>query len=302
MKVLVLGSEGFIGSHLVRYFSAGGLTIEGCDLTEHHTPGYRYHKISVLAADYETLFASGDYDVVINAAGSGNVGHSLHYPKSDFDSNTLSVIKILDAIRLHRPACKYLHISSAAVYGNPVKLPVAEAAPLLPLSPYGFHKLMSEQLCEEYAVVYGLPIAILRPFSVFGNGLRKQLFWDLCSKYASGSEVSLFGTGNETRDFIHISDFVRATGTVLTNSSFSRNIYNVASGHATCIQQVADLFAAKMDGKPVHFSGDVKQGDPCHWQADIGAITRLGFEPRADFVSCVNEYIDWFFEQQTPGS
>src|ERR1700757_1974292 len=165
MKIVILGSHGFIGSHLVDFFMFRGDTITGCDLVEDAATGYSYQKISILSPDFDTLFSKQQFDVCINASGSGNVAYSLANPISDFEANAFSVVKVLDTIRKYQPFCKYVHISSAAVYGNPVSLPIKESDTLAPLSPYGYHKLISEQLCKEYHHLYNLPVTIIRPFS-----------------------------------------------------------------------------------------------------------------------------------------
>lgn len=296
-NILIIGSEGFIGRHLVAHFAAAAHTITGCDIVEAPVDQYNYHKVSVFSSDFETLFAENRFDFCINAAGSGNVGYSVTHPQSDFDLNTSAVAKILDAIRKYQPSCRFLHISSAAVYGNPVALPVTETAALAPLSPYGFHKMMSETICHEYYQVFGVPVAVMRPFSVFGNGLRKQLFWDICQKLKKTDTISLFGTGNETRDFIHISDFVNATACIVTGSPFQCNIYNVGSGISVSIKQVALLVEKAMPGKKIIFSGETKAGDPSNWMSDIAALNSIGFAKKADFESCIREYISWHHQQ-----
>lgn len=297
MKILILGSEGFIGHHLVAAFVKKGYEVEGCDLTEYFSPGYTYHKVSILSPDFDSIFTSEPFDVCINASGSGNVGFSIQHPQSDFEVNTNAVAKALDTIRKHQPSCRFLHISSAAVYGSPVSLPVTESAALAPLSPYGYHKQMSEMLCEEYYKIFGLFIAVIRPFSVFGNGLKKQLFWDICQKLQQSSTVSLFGTGHETRDFIHISDFISVIDIIVHKSPFKFDIYNAATGTSTSIKKVAEIVEKNIAGKKITFSGEVKKGDPAQWQADISALINLGFSPVANFENCIAQYIEWYKKQ-----
>ncbi|HMJ45974.1 MAG TPA: NAD-dependent epimerase/dehydratase family protein, partial [Ferruginibacter sp.] len=166
MKLIIIGSQGFIGSHLCEYFFKNGYDVYGTDVLD--PPAnikYRYSKVSRLSTEWEELLSTDKFDFCINAAGSGNVSYSVSHPLIDFEANTLDVVKILDAIRKSNLLCKYLHISSAAVYGNPAHLPITESAPLNPISPYGYHKLMSEIVCKEYAALFGIQVAIVRPFS-----------------------------------------------------------------------------------------------------------------------------------------
>lgn len=281
MRVLILGSEGFIGNHLVKFFLQKKWEVTGCDLIEASVTGYQYHKISLLSADLEQLFVGLRYDTCINAAGSGNVPYSLTHPLSDFEANVSSVIHVLEVIRKYNPDCRYLHISSAAVYGNPRQLPIEETAVLAPLSPYGWHKQMSEQLCLEYYQQFGVRTAVTRPFSVYGPGLRKQLFWDVYQKLAkAGDALELWGTGKESRDFIHVEDLVQALWLILEKGNMEGEAYNVATGVETTIEQAVGLFIRSLQkNTTLTFNQKGRPGDPLYWRADISRLTSLGFEP-----------------------
>ncbi len=294
MKVLILGSQGFIGSNLVDYFITQGHNVFGCDLMELTSSMYTYQKVSVLSSDFDSLLIDEKFDACINASGSGNVSFSVGHPISDFEANTYSVAKVLDTIHKYQPACKYMHISSAAVYGNPETLPITEQSKLGPLSPYGYHKWMSELLCKEYHHLYKLPIAVLRPFSVYGNRLRKQLLWDICQKLQAQDKILLYGTGNESRDFIHISDLCSLIDLVIKHSNFEANIYNAATGNETTIREIADIFCANYPGKEIGFSGECKPGDPVNWRADISRIKAYGFKQTISLEDGIKEYIHWF--------
>lgn len=296
MKLLILGSQGFIGSYIANHFCNNEKNnVFGCDLVEFNTSKYHYSKLSVLSADFEQLFINHMFDVCINASGSGNVGFSVENPLSDFEANSLSVFKILDSIKKYQPTCKYIHISSAAVYGNPTQLPIEESAVLAPLSPYGYHKMISESICKEFHHLYNSSIAIIRPFSVYGNGLKKQLLWDICQKLQVNNTINLFGTGNESRDFIHIIDLVAVIDLIIKKSKFDCDIYNAANGEETCIRFLADIFEKKYNNtKIIYFSGLQKTGDPLNWKADINKLNNLGYIASISLEEGVSNYINWF--------
>ena len=296
MNIIILGSQGFIGTYLCDHFLKAGHTVYGADVLEIPAPVmYHYVKFSRLSAQWEDLLKLTTFDVCINAAGSGNVAYSVDNPVIDFEANTLDVLRILDALRKYLPHCKYIHISSAAVYGNPDVFPIQELAALQPISPYGFHKLMSEILCKEYHQLYQLNIAIIRPFSIYGNGLRKQLLWDICNKLRNDNTITLFGDGNESRDFIHITDFVLLVEKIIVKDKFYGEIYNAASGKQIKIKEVAAIFEKSFGtDKTIYFNGSIKQGDPLNWQADINKIAELGYKSAVDFNDGVNAYITWF--------
>lgn len=303
MNIVILGCQGFIGSNLCNHFINSNHTVYGVDVVEVPTNvKYKYLKVSRLSSEWEHLLRTVTFDVCINAAGSGNVSYSVTHPLIDFEANSLDVIRILDAIRIHQPNCKYVHISSAAVYGNPISLPIKETDALQPISPYGYHKMMSEIICKEYAHLFNIPVAIVRPFSIYGNGLRKQLIWDICSKLVQNKDITLFGTGQETRDFIHISDFLQLIDILIRKSKFSCEIYNAASGIETSINEVAQIFEDHYSTtKKISFNNEVKKGDPINWRADIVEINKMGFTPRAVFKNSIIEYINWFNTLQVNG-
>ena len=268
MKILVIGSEGFIGGHLKRFFSPSH-EVYGADI-QILDGSKNYFQLEKLNSDFEGLFDKVKFDVCINASGNGSVPISLNKPVFDFELNVTNTIKILDAIRIHNPECKFINMSSAAVYGNPVALPIKETADLKPLSPYGWHKLYAEQICKEYYYLYNIQTINLRLFSVYGEHLKKQIFWDLYQKCLHSEEVELFGSGKETRDFIYINDLVHAIDCVIKNGLFNGEAVNIASGLETEIKNAATIFInEKNPSIKLKFNMIVKPGDPLHWRADI---------------------------------
>lgn len=298
MKILILGSEGFIGSHCVDFFIVRSNTVFGVDLYEKAAKQYNYTKLSKLYPEFDEIFSLHSFDAVINAAGSGNVPYSMSHPLIDFEANSLDTIRVLDAIRKHQPECRYIHISSAAVYGNPAKLPVQEFDITVPLSPYGWHKLISEQLCREYVNIYKLQIAIIRPFSVYGPGLKKQLFWDLYKKIQNRKgEIELHGTGEESRDYIYIEDLVSAIGCIIHQEKLNGEIYNVASGTETKIAEVVELFMDALHTPcTFRFNGVVRAGEPLNWYADITNINAIGFLNKYTMQQGMRKLADWMLQ------
>lgn len=295
MKILILGSEGFIGRNCVKYYLQKGWDVYGCDLVDYNTDNYNYIKVSRLNPDFDTLFSSVRYDACINAAGNGSVPVSITHPVNDFDANCLDVIKILELIRIKSDQCKYLHISSAAVYGNPQQLPVIEESTLLPLSPYGWHKLIAETLCKEYYQLYQLPVVIVRPFSVYGPGLRKQIFWDLYQKCMGGiQELTLWGTGLESRDFIYIDDLINAIDIILDRSPMKADVYNLANGSETTIADASQAFINNFDSTlSIQFNNKQREGDPKNWIADITKIKSIGYNSKYTFTEGIKTTIEW---------
>ncbi len=292
MNILILGSAGFIGSSLVKHFQETA-SVWGCDLLELPSPSYPYRKVSILSPDFESYISSEKFDVCINASGSSTVGYSFESPVSDFEANSVVVARVLDALRKFQPGCRFVQISSAAVYGNPVSLPVKEDHKPAPVSPYGYHKWMSELLCREYGEAFRVPSVILRPFSVYGPGLRKQLLWDTCMMMKNSGKAQLKGSGNESRDFIHIKDLCRAIEIIIQKGKFTGEVYNLASGEEVLIKDLAEMLSAHFNAE-VDFSGQKKTGDPVNWKASIEQLSSMGFNPTVNLREGVKDYAAWF--------
>ena len=293
--MLVIGSEGFIGKHVVTYFKNKGWDVHGCGLRDAHDPGYSYHLVDANRTCYASVLQTTGFDVCINAGGSGNVAGSIKHPARDFQLNVSDTQMLLEALREHGQSCKYLHISSAAVYGDPAVVPIKENSTLSPVSPYGWHKLLAEQLCKEYHEIYKLRIVIARPFSVYGPGLRKQLFWDLFQKYQQEpAHVEVSGTGKESRDFIHIKDVLKAFELLIENAPMQAESYNIGSGIETEIAEVVNLFFHAVDKTTrVSFNRNVREGDPLKWRADISRLSSIGFKPQVGLREGIEDLTRW---------
>ncbi len=292
MNVLIIGSKGFIGSHCVDYFSSFAQVFE-CDVVTDYDNA-NYFLIDTVNADYKSCFENHNYDLCINCSGAASVPDSVKQPLRDFNLNVLNVFKILDGIRLLNASCKFINLSSAAVYGNPASLPVVESQLLNPVSPYGFHKDMAENVCKEFHKLYNLNTCSVRVFSAYGPGLKKQLFWDLYKKSIDKNEVELFGTGNETRDFIYISDLVHALKIIATEHSFNGESLNLGTGLETSIKEVVTTFYKELNYTgTIKFKGTNRIGDPINWVAQINKITDLGFQPQVSLPQGLRKYAEW---------
>ncbi|MDJ1482403.1 SDR family oxidoreductase [Cytophagaceae bacterium YF14B1] len=298
LNILIIGVGGFIGRNAFQYFSRHNYSVIGCDVIKNiYLNDPRYIYLGETQSDFEPLFIENNFDVCINASGSAHVGFSFEDPAKDFELNVLNVNKILVAIRKHAPKCRFINFSSAAVYGNPTQLPIAEDITLKPLSPYGFHKLQSEHLLTEYHKFFGLHTCNLRVFSAFGPELKKQLFWDLYQKTKIPGPIELFGTGEESRDFIYIEDLLQVVELVIKNAKFEGDVINVASGHETTIREAATLFYNEFNSEiQFSFSGKVKVGDPNNWCADIKKLREIGFVARYSLANGLKKYVTWLKE------
>jgi UDP-glucose 4-epimerase len=258
---------------------------------------WQQQQCDLATADLAEILKHTRPDILVHCAGNANVGLSIQDPLMDLNGSYVLLTKLFHALESVQVLPRVLFLSSAAVYGNPESLPIREDAKRQPVSPYGLHKAACEDLCEYATRVQGLDCRVLRIFSAYGAGLRKQILWDLCGKLSRSGEVTLFGTGEETRDFVNVHDIVRAAELVL--KAGEPGIFNVASGRET---RIADLVAVLLktageDPTRARFNGQKKEGDPLNWRADISRIAGLGFSASVDLEAGVWEYWDWFRQE-----
>ena len=297
MKIIIIGSAGFIGKYCFHYLKEMGYEMFGADIIPINSTPNQF-LLDKENTNFSKIFLSNTYDICINASGAASVPVSLENPMIDFDLNTINVFKILEAIRVYNPNCFFINFSSAAIYGIPEKLPVVESLNPAPMSPYGVHKLFAEQICKEYTFYFNIKTCNLRLFSAYGPGLRKQFFWDLFNKFKNEEIIELHGTGSESRDFIYIDDIAKCLNLVIQNRNSLPDILNVASGIETTISDAAKIFSKLLDNrKQIVFGGQFKTGDPLNWQSDIQILKRIGFVPSFTLEQGLNQYILWLQNQ-----
>jgi len=299
MKVaLITGVSGFIGRYAARYFAEQGWSVVGIDNSQPENAPLAslsaYHRFQLPDPAFSQLLKNIAPQVCIHCAGRASVGLSMAEPSADFHTNTVLTFELLNALRLNAPHCRFIFLSSAAVYGNPESLPVRESQITAPLSPYGFHKLQCEQLCLEFSKIYDLSTASLRIFSAYGPGLRRQVLWDICRKLVTQNSLSLQGTGDESRDFIHALDIANAIEVIATAAPMQGEAYNLATGREVTILELANIVleALELNCQP-EFDGVVPPGNPLNWHADISKLTALGFTPTVPFEQGVRTFGSW---------
>ena len=296
--ILITGAGGFIGRHLARRLSAAGHRVTGVGRNAVDSEFCNRWGISHwIQADLSREFSPRQdlqVDAIVHCAGGSEVGLSEKEPSQDFRDTVVSLESMLEYCRRKDKSCSFLYLSSAAVYGAAARMPILETDDIEPVSVYGVHKAVSEQLVQSRASRYGLQAGIIRLFSVYGSGLRKQIFWDACCK-ASADNNRFFGTGQETRDFLHIDDATSLIEQALRHIGKSCLIVNGGSGEATSIAMlVTAIFRALKSESDPQFALESRSGDPQHYVADIAAAGRLGWQPQQSLENGIRAYVEWF--------
>ena len=295
---LITGVTGFIGRYVARYFSSQGWSVIGIGTSPPENAPLanlkKYFCLKLPNSDLNEILQEHPPSICIHCAGRASVPLSVSEPVSDFYTNSVITFELLNAIRLHSPNCKFVFLSSAAVYGNPQSLPVSETQTVSPISPYGFHKFMCEQICLEFTKVYGLQTASLRIFSAYGPGLRRQVVWDICQQAITQGSLLLQGTGQEGRDFIHALDIAKALSVVVKSAPMTGEVYNLGTGREVKISELATMVlnSLEVDFLP-QFDGIVPNGNPLNWQADISRLKSIGFNPSVELARGIKTFVNW---------
>jgi UDP-glucose 4-epimerase len=302
MKLLVTGAGGFIGRSVVDHFAGVGWQVYGVSRTTAGLPPQPntvWYQMVLPDSGFATLLHEWRPDVVVHAASTAIVGQSVDSPLQDFERSVRVWAHVIEAVRRSRIRCRVLLLSSAAVYGNPATLPIDENQPMIPVSPYGYHKKMCEEIAEYYAGLYNVAVCSMRIFSAYGPRLRRQVIWDICQKALSGDTIELMGTGDESRDFIHVGDVAGAVATIIERGDFQAGVYNVASGVSTTIRDAAGkLVQALGTNNAIRFNGARRAGDPLFWQADISKLAWLGWASQVPFDEGLAAYARWALQEQ----
>ncbi len=302
-RVLVTGAHGFLGRHTAAHFKKHGYEVIGI--------GHGFWKkenpenfgidqwIEADVAIRSLAKITKKIDCVVHCAGGSSVGYSVAVPMLEFQKTVTSTINVLEYIRISQPAAKLIVPSSAAVYGEKEDEPIQELDSLKPVSPYGFYKKITEELCEAYAGNFNLSIVVIRFFSIYGNGLRKQLLWDACTKLSSNSrKVIFYGTGEETRDWLHVEDAV-ALIYLMSQVSDRYTIVNGGGGRRETVLdilvQIKKLLGTRSE---IVMNGNRKEGDPLHYWADIAKLQHYGWRPQKNIGNGLEEYVNWFQEDK----
>jgi UDP-glucose 4-epimerase len=302
MKILITGAYGFLGRYTAKAFKDAGHHITGIGHGKWHEDEYLRWGIDTWVEStitFESLINTNlIFDIIIHCGGSGAVGFSHANPYEDFQKSVQSTLSLLEYIRLRCPECKFIYPSSVAVQGSQPDVAINEEMVAKPVSPYGYHKKIAEELCESYHQNYGLNVGIIRFFSIYGNGLQKQLLFDACKKidHAQGKEITFFGTGEETRDWIHVTDASKLIYK-FSQKFQGMDIINGGSGQRVEIREVLNLLVKEFGVDiTVNFNGAAREGDPRFFWSDMAKAKKYDYATAMNLEEGIRSFVKSYKE------
>jgi len=308
MKALVTGAAGFIGSTLAERLIAEGAEVMGLDcFTDYYPraikernlaalvghPRFRFVESAIQQADLARLLA--DRTHVFHLAAQAGVRKSWGTDFAVYTVNNIEATQVLLEAVCRIPTIeRVVYSSSSSVYGDNVSMPMREDALPQPVSPYGVTKLAAEQLCHLYHANYGVPTVSLRYFTVYGPRQRPDMgFHRFLRATAQGDAITVYGDGEQTRDFTYVHDAVSATVAAALRGVPGR-VYNIGGGSRVTINQVFEMIG-RVSGRTPRITVDPAQkGDMRHTYADTSlAQADLGFKPSVGLEEGIAAEYSW---------
>ena len=306
MRALVTGGAGFIGSNICAALLRDGVDVtvldnlsSGYQENLEKLPGVHFIEGDIRDAKAVSRAVSG-CELVFHLAASVGNKRSIDHPSEDTAVNVNGTLTLLEAAR-DAGVRKIVVSSSAGIYGELKTIPISEAHPVDPLTPYGVSKLYTEKMALAFSRAYGLEAICLRYFNVYGPNQRFDAYGNVIPIFAfralRGEPITIFGDGMQTRDFVHVDDVVQAN----LKAGASRGVsaaFNIASGTQTRILDLAHAVAAHAGGTVSILHVGHRAGDVAHSLADISAARdAFGFEPKMTIGRGLEEYMVWAMEE-----
>jgi len=310
--VLVTGAAGFIGSHLTERLLKTGDEVVGLDnFDDYYAPaikrdniratgegdGFRLIEGDIRDAEIiKRVFKEHRIDRVAHLAARAGVRPSMRQPALYQDVNIGGTINLLEASRTHGVK-QFLFTSSSSVYGSGASLPFSEEAKLdAPGSPYAASKLAAELFCRTYHNLYGLPVTIVRPFTVYGPRQRPEMAISLFTRQIdAGDEISIFGDGTSKRDYTYVSDIVDGIEKALALDNPRFEIFNLGDSRPITLTALVSIIEKALGKKPRIKYLPEQDGDMPVTYADISRAGKyLGYEPKVTIEDGVARFVAWY--------
>jgi len=314
MNILVTGGAGFIGSHLVDRLLAEGHRVVCLDnFDDFYDPALKRRNLTDARKDSKFRLVMGDLreegilkrileeekvEMVAHLAARAGVRPSIEQPLLYADVNIRGTLNLLEACKKYKIR-RLVFASSSSVYGNNPKVPFAEDDPVdNPISPYAATKKAAELICHTYHHLYGMDIACLRYFTVYGPRQRPEMAIHQFSRLIHrGKKVSLFGDGSSRRDYTYVDDAIDGTmGALFREHGYE--IYNIGESQTTSLSELVQLIEEQMGKRAQVEYLPAQPGDVERTYADIRkARDRLGYQPKINMREGISRFVRWYLEE-----
>ncbi len=308
MEILITGGAGFIGSHILAQLQ--GRRDMDVVVFDNLSSGSKEHVPAGMElvegdvcdeAAVDALFADHHFDAVIHLAAQTMVPTSVEQPVLDCQINLEGVLHVLEACRTHGTG-HILFSSSAAVYGDNLHIPLKETERLVPTSPYGITKMTTEHYLRVYHELYGMDATVFRFANVYGERQGEKgeggVVSIFCKLLSQRQGITVFGDGNQTRDFVYAGDIAQAIIRALPLKGY--HTMNVSTGQETSINDLIRSFEKAVGYTvPVQYTAP-RTGDILRSVLSNEALKRdLGFVPEMDLEEGIRRTYDWYRSQWT---
>lgn len=302
MKILVTGGAGFIGSHVVDLFIEAGHEVVVVDSLvtgrkSNLNPKAKFYQVDIRSQDLEKVFEAERPEVVDHHAAQMDVRRSVADPIYDADVNVMGTLNVLN-MSVKYGVRKVIYISSAGVvYGEPVYLPCDENHPIRPLCPYGATKYMNEMYLYMYRLTHGLDYSIIRYPNVYGPRQdpagEAGVVAIFAGRMLKGEPVTIYGTGEQIRDYVYVKDCARANLMLLDKGS--GEVYNLGYGVGTSVNQIFDGLKEATQYPLEANYGPARPGETFRIYTDASKAKReLGWEPSVPLQEGLRKTVEYF--------
>jgi len=302
MKILVTGGAGFIGSHVADALVDAGHEVHVMDdlsggREENVPPQARLHQLDIRSDEAANLVRTEAYDALVHHAAQMDVRRSVADPRFDADVNVIGFLNLMEAAREIGLKKVVFASTGGAIYGEPDYVPQDESHPLRPISPYGITKLCTERYLYYYEHEHGIPYVALRYANVYGPRQNPHGEAGVVAIFAermlNGRQPTIYGDGEQTRDYVFVEDVVRAN---LCALEYERSgVFNVGTGVETSVNELFGIIRDYIDKRLSEVRGDARPGEQRRSVLDYRHSERvLGWKPTVRLEEGLDRTVDWF--------
>ena len=309
-KIVITGGAGFIGSHIAESCVKDGHEVVIIDnLDDYYSLELKKKNIDCALKRGKARFVQGDItdldslrkvidkdvDYVFHEAAQAGVRISVDNPFKPNNINVLGTLNVLQA-SLEADVERVINASSSSVYGKVEYLPFDEKHPTQPVSPYGVSKLAAEHYCRVFYEVYGLPTVSLRYFTVYGPRMRPDLAISIFTgKMLNNEPITIFGDGEQTRDFTYIEDIIKVNMKLLDTIKADGKVMNIGSGNRISVNELVEYLKEIIGSSSEVNYAEVQKGDAAHTLANVGVAKELiGYEPSVKIGEGLERFVEWY--------